>query len=199
MFRIKTDLATKTSYAEMTCTDESPALYTLSGCAALTAISAMTSASMYSQASWMTPIPTASLFVVEVDAAIATSPTETVQLSHSEEDGDNRFTSKSPSMPSVHTPPRDVLFPMVKEDNDTVSRLKSNVVPSLANNAVRNSVRSLVDVGSLRTLGKRFSKIKSRSKKIEQHNSKQSRSSKAIRKVMNRLSFLPSKRELAQL
>jgi len=200
MFRIKTDLATKTSYAEMTSTDESPALYTLvSGCAVLTAISAMSSASMYSQDSWKTPSSPVFVVEVEVDAATATSPTETVQLSRSEKDSDKGFTSMSPSIPPVFTIPRDVLFPMVKEENDTVSRLKPDVVPSLANTAVRNSLGSLADVGSLRTLGKRFSKIKSRSKKIEQHNSKQSRSSKAIRKVMNRLSFLPSKRELAQL
>jgi len=205
MFRVKTDLATKTSYAEMTITDESPALYTLSGSAVLTAISAistsMSSASMYSQESWKTPSPSVSVFVVEVDTAISTSPTETaVQLSHleeeEEEDSDWGFTSKSPS---VFTLPQDVLFPMVKEDNDTVSHSKSDVVvlSSLTNNAVRNSVRSLVDVGSLRTLRKRFSKIKSRSNKLSPN--KQSGSSKAIRKVMNRLSFLPSNRELAQL
>jgi len=206
MFRVKTDLHTKTSYAELSHTDESPALFTVSGCAVLTAISvdssAMTSASMYSQDSWKTASPSVSVFVVEVDPANATSPADTVQLSLIEqEDNDKGFTSKSPSVPFVFTPPRDVSFSMVKVDSDTESHSKSDDVPSLANNAVRNSVRSLVDVGSLRTLRKRLSKIKPQSKKTDsgQHSPKVSRSSKSIRKVMNRLSFLPSKRELAQL
>jgi len=204
MFRVKTDLATKTTYAELSNTDESSTLYSLSGCAALTAISvnssAMTSASMYSQDSWKTPSPSVSVFVVEVNPTIATSPADTVQLSHIEEkDSDKGFTSKSPSMLSVLTPPRDISFSMVKEDNDTEYHSKSDDVPSLANNAFRNSVRSLVDVGSLRTLGKRLSKVKPQSKKIDQLSPKDKRSSKSIRKVMNRLSFLPSKRELAQL
>jgi len=196
MFRVKTDLATKASYAELTPTDESPALYTLSGCAVLTAISvkstAMSSPSMYSQDSWKTASP--SVLVVEVGPAIPSSPTDTVQLSYIEEDSVKGFTSKSPSVPSVFTSPRDVSFATVKEENDTLSHWKYDVAPSLANNAVGNSVRSLVDVGSLRTLGKRLSK-KSQRKKIDQHNPKHSRSSKAIRKVMDRLSFRPSKRE----
>jgi len=62
MFRVKTDLATKASYAELTPTEECPALYSLSESAqlvsaVLTAISAvissaMSSASVYSQDSW---------------------------------------------------------------------------------------------------------------------------------------------------
>jgi len=203
MFRVKTDLATKTTYAELSNTDESSTLYSLSGCAALTAISvnssAMTSASMYSQDSWKTPSPSVSVFVVEVNPTISTSPADTVQLSHIEKDSDKGFTSKSPSILSVLTPPRDISFSMVKEDNDTEYHSKSDDVPSLANNAFRNSVRSLVDVGSLRTLRKRLSKVKPQSKKIDQLSPKDKRSSKSIRKVMNRLSFLPSKRELAQL
>jgi len=203
MFRVKTDLATKTTYAELSNTDESSTLYSLSGCAALTAISvnssAMTSASMYSQDSWKTPSPSVSVFVVEVNPTISTSPADTVQLSHIEKDSDKGFTSKSPSILSVLTPPRDISFSMVKEDNDTEYHSKSDDVPSLANNAFRNSVRSLVDVGSLRTLRKRLSKVKPQSKKIDQLSPKDKRSSKTIRKVMNRLSFLPSKRELAQL
>jgi len=195
MFRVKADLA------ELTYTDESPSLYSLSGCPVLTALSvksnAMSSASMYSQDSWKTPSPSASVFVVEVDPAVATSPTNIVQLSHMEEDSSNKgFTSKSPSIPSVLTTPRDVSFFTVKEDNDSGSHSKSDDVPSFTNKAVRNSVRSLVDVGSLRTLGRRLSKIKPQSKKIDQDSPKHSRSSKAIRKVMDRLSFLPSKREL---
>lgn len=150
--------------------------------------SAMTSASMYSQDSWKTASPPVSVFVVEVNPAITTSPADTVQLSHIEEkDSDKEFTSKSPSVRSVLTPPRDISFSS-----------KSDDVPSLANNAFRNSVRSLVDVGSLRTLGKRLSKVKPQSKKIDQRSPKDSKSSKSIRKVMNRLSFLPSKREFAQ-
>jgi hypothetical protein len=199
MFRVKTDLATKTSYAELT--DESSALYFLSGCSVLTANSmkstALSSASMYSQDSWKTASPSVSVFVVEVEPTIETSPTDTVKLSHMEEDSDEAFTSKSPSIPSVLTTPQDVSFPMVNEDNDTGSHSKSDdVSPSLTNKAVR-----LVDVGSLRTLGRRFSKIKSQNKKVvdQDGHPKHSRSSKAIRKVMNRLSFLPSKREPAQL
>jgi hypothetical protein len=150
---------------------------------------------MYSQDSWKTPSPSVSVFVVEVDPAIETSPTDTVQLSHMKEDSDKGFTSRSPSVPSVLTTPQDVSFPMVNEDNDTGSHSKSDDVPSLTNKAARNSVRSLVDVGSLRTLGRRLSKIKSQNKKVHQDSPpKHSRSSKAIRKVMNRLSFLPSKR-----
>ena len=160
---------------------------------------AMSSASVYSQDSWKSASP--SISVVEVDPrrmTIATTPT--VQWSDiAEEDGDKGFTWKSPSVHSVSTPPQDVPFFMVKEDNDTVSHSKSDVIPALANNAVRESIRSLVDVGSPRSLGKRLSKILSQSKKMDQHSPKHSRSSKAFRKVMNRLSFLPSKRELAQL
>lgn len=98
-------------------------------------------------------------------------------------------------MPSVSTPPQDVSFSAVN-----VSQSKSDFVPPLANNAVRESIRNFVDVGSPRPLGKRFTVIKSQIKKIDQrrlHSPKHSRSSKAFRKVMNRLSFLPSKRELA--
>jgi hypothetical protein len=174
--------------------DESPAIYSLFGSAVLTP---MTSASMYSQDSWKTASPCA----VEVDPrrmAIATSPS--IQgFNIAEEDSDKGFTLKSPSVLSVCTPPQDVSFSMVKEDNDTVSHSESDVVPSLANNVVRGSIRGLVDVGLPRPLGKRLTKIKSQSKKIDQHSPKHSRSSKAFRKVMNRLSFLPSKRELAQL
>jgi len=199
MFRVKTDLA---SYAELTPTDDSPALYS---CALLTAISvvistAMSPASVYSQDSWKTPSPSVSVFEVDPSRmAIATSPS--VQWSDmAEEDSDKRFTLKSPSVPSVFTPPQNVSFSMVKEDNDTVSHSNSDVVPSLANNAVHESIRSLVDVGSPEPFGKGFTKIKSQSsKKIDQQSPKHSRSSKAFRKVMNRLSFLPSKRELAQL
>ena len=147
---------------------------------------------MYSQDSWKTPSPSVSVFVVEVNPTIATSPADTVQLSHIEEkDSDKGFTSKSPSVHSVLTPPRDLSF--------SIPHSKSDDVPSLANNAFRTSVRSLVDVGSLRTLGKRLSKVKPQSKKIDLRSPKHSRSSKSIRKVMNRLSFLPSKRELEQL
>ena len=186
---------------KLTPTDESSALY--SGSAVLTAISAvistaMSSASVYSQDSWKTTSP--SISVVEVDPrrmTIATSPS--VQWSDIVEDSDKVIALKSPSVPSVSAPPQDVSFSMVKEDNDTVSHSKSDVVPSIANNVVRDSIRSLVDVGSLRPLGRRLTMIKSQSKKIDQHSPKQSRSSKAFRKVMNRLSFLPSKQGLAQL
>jgi len=205
MFRVKTDLATKTSYAELTpTTDESP-LYSslLSGSAFLPAISvvlsaAMSSASMYSQDSWKSP----SVPVFEVDTrrmAIATSPTVQWSDIAEEKDSDIGFTLKPPSLHSVSTPPQDVSFSMVKVDDDIVSHCKSAVVPSLANNDVHESIRSLVDVGSLRSLGKRLTKIKPQSKKIDRNSPKHSRSSKAFRKVMNRLSFLPSKRELAQL
>jgi len=205
MFRVKTDLATKSSYAELTPADESPALYSLlSGGAGLTAISAvistaMSSASMYSQESWKTA--SRSVFVVKVDTRrMAIVGTPLVQWSDiAEEDSDIGFTLISPSLPSVSTPPQDVSFSMVKEDNDAVSHSKSVDVPSLANNVVRESIRSLEDVGSPRPLGKRLAKFKSKSKTIDQHSPKHSRSSKAFRKVMDRLSFLPSKRELAQL
>jgi len=201
MFRVKTELATKTSYAELTPTDES--LYSLPGSAALTATSAviytaMTSGSVYSQDSWKTASPSVSVYVV--DHRQATSPT--VQWSDiAEEVSDKGFSSKSPSMPSVSTPPQDVSFPMVMDD--TVSHSKSDFVPSLANNAVRESIRSHDvdhDVGLPRPLGKRLTKmftkiIKPQSnKKIEQHSlelhsPKHSRSPKTFRKVVNRLSF----------
>ena len=161
----------------------------------------MSSASVYSQDSWKTPSPSVSVFEVDRSRmAIATSPS--VQWSDmAEENSDKRFTLKSPSVPSVSTPPQNVSFSMVKEDNDTVSHSNPDVMPSLANNDVHESIRSPVDVGSpLERLGKGFTKIKSQSKKmIDQQSPKQSRSSKTFRKVMNRLSFLPSKRELAQL
>ena len=184
--------------------DESPALYSFPGSAVLTAISvvispASSSASMYSQDSWKTASPSVS--VVEVDPrrmTIATSATVQWSSDIAEEDSDKGCTPKSPSVHSVSTPSQDVSFFMV-EDNDTVSQSKSDVVPSLANNAVRESIRSLVDVGLPGALVRRLSKIKSQSKEVDQHSPKYSRSSKAFRKVMNRLSFLPSKRELAQL
>ena len=161
---------------------------------------AMSSASVYSQDSWKTASPSVSAFVVGVDPAISTSPTNTVHLSHIVEEEDSNsnkgFTSKSPSVVSDFTPPRDVSFSMVR---DTVSHSKSYVAHPLANNAVHESVGSVVDVGTLRTLGKRLSNIKSQRKKIDQQSPRHSRSSKVIRKVMNRLSFLPSKRKLAQL
>jgi len=206
MFRVRTDLATKTSYAELTPTDESPALYSLPGSAVLPAISAvvstaMSSASVYSQDSWKTASPSVS--VVEVDLrrmTVATATSPSVQWSDiAEKDRDIGFTLKSPSVASISTPPQDAPFSMAKEDNDTVPQFKSDVVPSLANNAVREWRRSLVDVGSLRPLGKRFTKIESWSKKMDRRSPKHSRSSKAFRKVMDRLSFNPSKRELAQL
>jgi len=169
MFRVKTDLATKTSYAELTPTDESPALY-----------SGLSSASVYSQDSWKTASPSGS--VVEVDPrqmAIATSPS-VHWFDIAKEDSDRGFTLKSPSVYSVSTPPQDGSFSMVKED--TVSQSKSDV-PSLANNAVHESIRSPVDVGSPRPLWKRLTKIKSQSKKIDQHSPRHSRSSKAFQKV----------------
>ena len=172
----------------------------------------MSSASMYSQDSWKTASPSVSVFVVEVDPTTASSPADTVQLSSCIEedhrDSEKGFiTSKSQSsVTSILTTPRErdvSSLSKVKEDNDTRSshsKSDDDVLPLLANKPVRNSVRNLVDVGSLRTLGRRLSKIKLQSSKVDQDNkTKHSRSSKAIRKVMNRLSFLPSKREPAQL
>ena len=186
-------------FCKLTPTDEY--LYSLPGSAVLTAIStviytAMTSASVYSQDSWKTPSPSVS--VVEVDP-IATSPTTIQWFDIAEEDSDKGFTSKSPSMPfSVSTPPQEVpSFSMV---NDTLPHSKSDFAPSLAKkNAVHESFRSHDgDVGSSKPLGKRFTK---RFTKIiiKSQSPKHSRSSKTFRKVMNRLSFLPSKRGFAAL
>ena len=136
------------------------------GLAVLTAISMistlMSSASLYSQDSWKTASPSTSAFMVGVNLAISTSPTNTIHLSHIVEEEDSNsnkgFTLKSPSVVSDFTPPWDVSFSMVM---DTVSHSKSYVVCPLANNAVHESVGSVVDVGMLRTLRKRLSNIKS--------------------------------------
>jgi hypothetical protein len=194
-------------FCKLSPTDES--LYSLPGSTVLTAISfvistamistAMSSASMYSQDSWKTASPSISVSVVDPrQTVIATSPAAE-WFDIAEEVSDEGFTSKSPSTP----PPQDVSFSMVKEINDTLPHSKSDFVPSLANNAVRESIRSHdVDVGSSRPLGKRLTKIiiKSQStKKIDQHgllhSPKHSKSSKTFRKVMNRLSFLPASKK----
>jgi DNA-directed RNA polymerase subunit H (RpoH/RPB5) len=88
---------------------------------------------------------------------------------------------------------------MISEPNDTKSHSKLDAMLSLANNAVRESVRSPLDVGSPNTFGNRLSRIKSKSKKIDQQSPKRSKSSEGLRKVMARLSFQPSKRKLPHL
>jgi len=203
MFRVKTDLAAKANHAELTPTKGSPALYTLSGTpqiisAVLTAIStaiwtAMSSASVYSQDSWKTASP--SIPVVEVDPrkmTVAFSPS--VESSDIVEGDDDKE-----SILVLSASPLDVSFHMIDELNDTGYHSKLDAMPSLANNAVRESVSSLLDVRSPSPFGKMLSKIKSKSEKIDQHGPKRSISSKPFRKVMARLSFQPSKRELANL
>jgi len=201
MFRVNTDLATKASYAELTPTEESPTLYTLS-CSpqimsiVLTAIStAMSSASVYSQDSWKTASP--SIPVVDLDprkVAVAFSPS--VEWSGIAERDDDK---ESISVPSVSISPPDGSSSMISEPKDTKSHSKLDAMPSLANNAVRESVRSPLDVGSSNTFGNRLSRIISKSKKIDQQSPKRSKSSEAFRKVMARLSFQPSKRKLPHL
>jgi len=195
MFRVNTDLATKASYAELTPTEESLTLYTLSCSpqiisAVLTAIStAMSSASVYSQDSWKTASPFVS--VVDVDprkVVVAFNPS--VEWSDIAERDDDK---ESIPVPSVSISPPDGSPSMI---SDTKFHSKLDAMPSLANNAVRQSVRSPLDVGSPNTFGSRLSRIKSKSKKIDQQSPRRSKSSEAFRKVMARLSFQPSKRKL---
>ncbi|KAF8799778.1 hypothetical protein BYT27DRAFT_7263638 [Phlegmacium glaucopus] len=215
MFRVKTDLATKASYAELT-PMESPALFSLSEnalivSAVLTAVSisiatAMSSASVYSQDSWKSPI-TPFVPLVKVDPrrmAIAFSPS--VQWSDmAEEDSGKEPTVKTPLVCSPFIPQQpDVSFSEVKEDNDT--RIYSDSVPDVVltlsnddSDAVIESIRSFLDIGSPSPVEKRYTMIRSKTKKIDGQSSKRSKPSKAFRKVMAHLSFQPSKRELAQL
>jgi len=200
MFRVNTDLATKASYAELTPTAESLTLYTLSCSpqiisAVLTAIStAMSSASVYSQDSWKTASP--SIPVVDGNSrkmVVAFSPS-VEWFGVAERDDDK----KSISVPSVSISPPDGSSPMIS-DTKSHSQAKLDAIPSPANNAIRQSVRSLLDVGSPNTFGSRLSRIKSESKKIDQQSPKRLKSSEAFRKAMARLSFQPSNRKLPHL
>jgi len=118
LFRVQTDMAvtTKTNYGELTPTEESPALYTLTPSAsaklmsaALSVLSAMSSASVYSQDSWRPG--SAFVPVVSIDPrrhAIAFSPN--MQWSHISEgsDGDSDSRASNSSTGSslvVRTPP----------------------------------------------------------------------------------------------
>jgi len=180
MFRVKTDLATKANYAELTPTEELPALYSLSQSAqlvsaVLTAISAvisaaMSSASAYSQDSWKGESP-----FVPRGMAIAFSP------SGQEVDHDKEFTVKTPS----------VSHPV--EDSDSEAHSQPDPIPSLAIDVVHESLE-VSGVGS-----PTWTLVEKRYTMMEQQTPKRSRSSKAFRKVMAHLSFQPSKRQLAQL
>jgi len=147
---------------------------------------------VYSQDSWKTASPFVP--VVEVNPSQMPIPfIPGVQCSNiAEGDNDKEFTTPSISVLSVSTPPPDVSFFKADEVNDTESHLKPDVMPSLANTAVRESVRSLLDIGSPSSFRKILTKMKSK-------NPKPSRSSKPFRKAMARLSFQPSKWELAHL
>lgn len=199
-FRLEAGLATKMSYAELTYTEDSPALYTVSPqivSAVLTVIPSpvstpTSSASMYSQDSWNPVSP--SVPVVKVDPMkMATGPS--VKLSDlPEADIDKEFTTKF--TPSIFTPPPDVSFSMVNKVNDTDSHSIPDAIPSLANTPIR---RSIIDAWSPSPFGKSLRKIRSKRKDIDHQSSKRAKASKAFRKVVARLSFQPSKRELAQL
>jgi len=186
MFRLNTDLGRN---PELT-----PALHILSGTPQLVSevLTPPSPASVYSQDSWRTASP--SVPVVEVDPSQMPIPfTPGVQCSDiAEGDNGKESTTKSISVLSVSTPPPDESFFKVDEVNDTESHFKPDVMPSLANTAVRQSVRSLLDIGSPSPFGKILTKMKSKSPK-------RSRSSKSFRKAMARLSFQPSKWELAHL
>jgi hypothetical protein len=195
MFRVNTDLATKASYSELTPTEESPTLYTCSPQIISAVLTAMSSASVYSQDSWKNASP--SIPVVYVNPrkmVVAFSPS--VEWSGIAERDDDK---ESISVPSVSISPPDGSSSTISEPNDTKSHSKLDVMPPLANNAVRESVRSPLDVGLPNTFGNRLSRMKSKSKKIDQQSPKRSKSSEALRKVMARLSFQPSKRKLPHL
>jgi hypothetical protein len=111
--------------------------------------------------------------------------------------GDKEFMVKTPLTQSIFISQPDASLSEVKEYNGTKNRSEPDVVPSLVSDAARESVRSLLDVGSQSSFEKKHTKIKSERK--GQRSPKRSRYSTAIRKVMGHLSFQPSKRELAQL
>jgi len=194
MFRLNTDPALNASYPELTPTEESPALHTLSGTPQLVSgvLTPTSPASVYSQDSWKTASPFVPM--LEVNPSQMPIPfTPGVQCSDiAEGDNDKEFTTKSISVLSVSSPPPDVSFFKVDEVNDTESHFTPDVMPSLANTAVRESVRSLLDIGSSSPFGKILTKMRSKSPKP-------SRSSKSFRKAMTRLSLQPSKWELVHL
>jgi len=202
MFRVKTDLATKTSYAELTPTDESPALYSF--CESVEIVSAvfsavltaMSSASVYSQDSWKEESPF--IPVIKVDPrrmAIAFSPS--VQwFDIVEGRNDNKIMAKSPLVHSAFISQPEISFSEVVEDNDTKTHSEPSVVSPVTTEVFPESVGSLLDVGSSGLVAKRLTKFKSRNKNIDEQNAR--RSTSAFMKAMVHLLFQPSKRELAQ-
>lgn len=206
MFRVKTDFATKTSYAELTPMEESPALYSLSESAqivsaVLTAmLTAMSSASVYSQDSWKSESSSSSspfFPVVKVDPrrmAIAFSPSVQWQWADmaAEGDSDQHLRMESPLVCSttfISQP--DVSSSEVNEVNDTKAHSEADVVPSIA--VHDESVGSFLDIGTPSRVQKRLTKVKSKSMRRESAK----RPKSAFQKVM--FLFQPSKRELAQL
>lgn len=182
-------------YQKLTPTEESPALYSESAqivSAVMTAmLTAMSSASVYSQDSWKTESPFVP--VVKVDPrrmAIAFSPS--LQWSDmAEGPSDKKLRVESPSVHPTLIPQPEVSFSEAKEDNDTKIH---NVVPLVASDAVGKSVRGLLDVGSPVLVKKRHTKLL-KSRNIDEQGAKRPKS--AFHKVM--VLFQPSKREPTQV
>jgi len=168
---------------------------------------ARSSASMYSQDSWKTNIESPFVCLVKVNPrrmAIAFSPS--IQWSDianmAEEYDDKEPTVKTPLVSSPSPPfiPQPDVSCSEIRDNDTNTHPKPDVVPTLASDADRESVGSFLDAGLPSLVEKMHTKIKSKSKKMnEQQSPKRSRSTKAFRKVMAHLTAQPPKRETAQL
>ena len=170
---------------KLTPTEESPALYSESAqivSAVMTAmLTAMSSASMYSQDSWKTESPFVP--VVKVDPRrMATAFSPSVHWSDmAEGPSDKKLGVESPL---VHP----TLIPQVKEDNDTKIH---NVMPLVASDAVGKPVRGLLDVGSPVLVKKRHTKLL-KSRNIDEPAAKRPKS--VFHKVM--VLFQPSKRDI---
>ncbi|KAF8954896.1 hypothetical protein BDZ97DRAFT_1927632 [Flammula alnicola] len=196
LFRIKADLATKTNYGQLTPTtdeseSESPGLFALTASAqilsaALSVMSAMSSASVYSQDSWKGNSPC--VHVVQVDTrrhAIAFSPS--VQWSDLSEEDDLEEPVVEEPLHSAHT-----------SEGPTIS-IKQDSSLSSATPLVEDSVQRHDTVNSgadTQESEKNATKLKKKS--TENASKRISKHSKAFGKVMSRISLQPSKKELAE-
>ncbi|KAF8157062.1 hypothetical protein B0H34DRAFT_711953 [Crassisporium funariophilum] len=203
MFRVKTDLAAKTSYAELSPSEESPALYTLTATASAqlisAALTAMSSASVYSQDSWKPNSAFVPLVVVDTRRhAIAFSPS--VQWSDmSEEDASSGKYSLVISPPQSASVPQISVFMVNTDDQRGGSASETTSMHSLS---LQHKVGPSMEDGLRTRLEKKQENGNSKLRKktvADEGPKRASKSSKAFGRVISHLSLQPSKKELAQL
>jgi hypothetical protein len=205
LFRVKADLAQKTSYGELSPTEESPRLFLLSASTASAriisaALSAMSAASVYSQDSWKgESSPFGPILVPQrnVDTrrhAIAFSPSVQWQ-DLSDEDSDRDSGVQTP-LQSASSADASIVLP--KEDARSSTELApipyfEAEIPSPKPSAEVQLPLKLEDLE-----GGPAGKV-NRKKRVEDTNNKRlSKHSKAFGKVISHLSLQPSKKVTAK-